>query len=116
MPRQRDEELVRRIGRRVAQARKDRGWTQEQLSEAVGLEPVSLSRLETGDRAMLLSTLASIARVLNVSLGDLVDVAKEPAPLVHSRVELELLRLFAALSDSQKEAMLRFVKEFSATR
>jgi transcriptional regulator with XRE-family HTH domain len=63
MPRQRDQELITGIGRRVAQARRDRGFTQEALAEAVGIEAVTLSRLETGDRALSLSTLASISKV-----------------------------------------------------
>ena len=50
MPRKRDEDLLREVGRRVAQIRRVRGWTQEALAGAVGIEPVTLSRLETGDR------------------------------------------------------------------
>ena len=58
MPRNRDQELLRQIGRRVGQIRADRGLTQEVLAEAVGLEPVTVSRWETGDRALSVSTLA----------------------------------------------------------
>jgi ribosome-binding protein aMBF1 (putative translation factor) len=52
-PRYRKLELVKVIGSRVAEARKARGWTQAALAEAIGIESVSLSRLETGQRALL---------------------------------------------------------------
>ena len=114
MPRQRDEQFIRGIGRRVAQARKDRGWTQEQLAEAVGIEPVTLSRLETGDRALSLSTLSNISKVLDMGIGDLLDVERElPAP-ENSPEEVELLRLFSGLTASQKDVLLRLARELNS--
>ena len=111
MPRQRDQKIITDVGRRVAQARKDRGFTQEQLSEAVGIEAVTLSRLETGDRALSLSTLSSIAKVLDMGIGDLLDVERElPAP-ENSPEEVELLRLFSGLTASQKDVLLRLARE-----
>ena len=116
MPRQRDQQLVRDVGRRVANARKDRGWTQEQLSEAIGIESVTLSRLETGDRALSLSTLSSIAGVLGIPVGDLLDVERDlPAPQ-HNPEEAELLRLFAKLSVSQKDVFIRLARELASQR
>lgn len=113
MPRRRDEELLREVGRRVGQTRRDRGWTQEALAEAVGIEPVTLSRLETGDRALSLTMLAQIADVLGVGLGDLVDVAR-PIPMPAQPPEhAELLRLFAGLPPSAKDVVLRVVRELS---
>ena len=96
MPRHRDTELIRAIGKRVAQARRERGFTQEQVAEVVDLEAVSLSRLETGDRAMSISTLARIASTLQVGVGDLLDTERELPETQHSPEEQELLRIFAA--------------------
>ena len=76
MPRHRDADLVKAIGQRVARARRDRGFTQEQLSEVIGIEPVTLSRLETGHRALSLTTLSRIATALEVDLGDLLDTGR----------------------------------------
>jgi transcriptional regulator with XRE-family HTH domain len=114
MPRQRDQELIKGIGRRVAQARKDRGFTQEALAEAVNIEAVTLSRLETGHRALSLSTLASISKVLDMGIGDLLDSGRElPAP-ENSPEEVELLRLFCGLTDSQRDVLLRLARELGA--
>lgn len=114
MPRQRNENIIQAVGGRVAQARRDRGFTQEQLAEAVGLEPVTLSRWETGHRALSLSTLASIAEVLGVSIGDLLDVTREVPAAAHSPEEAELLRLFGQLTAGQRDALVRVAREFAS--
>ena len=114
MPRQRDQQLVRDVGRRVAQARKDRGFTQGQLSEAVGIEAVTLSRLETGDRALSLSTLANLAGALGVPVGELLDVGRDLPQPDHSPDEVELLRLFSHLSPSQKDVFVRLARELAS--
>ena len=49
-----------------------RGMTQKRLAEAVGINPVYLSQIETGKRAGSLGTVAAIARALEVEPGDLI--------------------------------------------
>ena len=113
MPRQRDQELVRAVGARVAEARRERGFTQEKLSEAIGIEPVTLSRLETGHRALSHSTLASISSTLGVGLGDLLDVERDLPAAEHTPEATELLRLFSGLTASQKDVLLRLARELA---
>lgn len=113
MPRSRDQDLLEEVGRRVGLARRDRGWTQEALAEAIGIEAVTLSRLETGHRALSLTTLSRIGDTLGVSLGDLLDVDRSiPAP-EQSPEEAELLRLFGGLAPSARDAVLRMVRELA---
>ena len=114
MPRRRDKELLQKIGQRVAKARKDRGWTQEALAEAVGIEPVSLSRLETGDRALSLSTLARIAEVVGVGLGDLLDTGRELPDAPHGPDDAEVLRAFQGMSRTRRQLLLRLARELSS--
>ena len=54
---------------RIRQARKEKGWTQEQLAEAMGVDPVQISRWETGKREPQTSTLVKIAAALDTTLG-----------------------------------------------
>ena len=115
MPRTRNPELLQQIGQRVAQARRDRGWTQEQLAETVGVEPVTMSRWETGDRALSLSTLAAIASALEVPLGDLLDVTRDIPAAEHAPEEGELLRLYRGLSESQQDIILRLARDLAST-
>ena len=113
MPRKRSPDLLRTLGRRVAQARMDRGWTQEQLAEAISIEPVSLSRLETGDRALSLTTLGLIADALGLGLGHLVGVEADlPKPDLDPK-ESELLRGFDSLSAARRDLVLRLVRELA---
>ena len=113
MPRTRDQELLREIGRRVGEARTDRGFTQERLAEVVGIEPVTLSRWEAGHRALSLSTLRAIAEALDVGLGDLLDVDRELPKTEHGPNELELLRAFARLTDARRDLVLKIVRELA---
>ena len=115
MPKRRDQGLLRKVGQRVAVARRDRGWTQEQLAEAVGIEPVTLSRWETGDRALSLSTLHAISEALGVGLGDLLDVARDIPASEHAPDETELLRLYRGLPSGQKDIVLRLARDLSTT-
>ena len=114
MPRRRSPELLHVVGRRVAQARTDRGFTQEALAEAIGIEPVSLSRLETGDRALSLTTLGLIADALGLGLGHLVGVESDlPKPDLAPQ-EAELLRGFGKLPAQRRDIILRLVRDLLA--
>lgn len=72
-------ELKLHIGRRVAKARKIRGFTQAKLAELLGCEPEWISQLERGATPSL-DTLWSIAEALHVSLADLVGDSLPVAP------------------------------------
>lgn len=93
----RDIELATVIGRRIAEARRARGWTQAVLAEAVNTETVSLSRYETGARMPSLSTLSALAVTLDVPLSNLIDDGRDlPAPGTSPEVA-KLVRLLDGL-------------------
>ena len=52
--------------------RDHRGMTQKQLAGAAGINPIYLSQIERGRRTGSTRTLAAIAGVLGVDLGDLI--------------------------------------------
>jgi DNA-binding XRE family transcriptional regulator len=62
------EEERRRIGRRIAEIRKDRQMTQSQLAELCGLQQAHIARIETGKYSVGLDTLALIASALNAKI------------------------------------------------
>lgn len=66
-------DIAGRIGKNIAEARKARGRTQADVAEAVGMDTVSLSRIERGVVTAGIPTLDRIARELNVPLGGLFD-------------------------------------------
>ena len=61
------------IGQRIREERKKKGWSQEQLSEAIDVTTVYISRIERGSSQVNLKRLAQISRVLNTSLEYLIE-------------------------------------------
>lgn len=70
-------DLVTRFGLAVQAARRERGWAQDELSEASGLERTYISGLERGRRNPTLATLERIAAALGRPLADLIRAAEE---------------------------------------
>ena len=58
---------------KLAEVRKDKGFTQEQLSEASGVSRVTIARFETGKAQPKLPTLKKLSEALGVPIDDLVD-------------------------------------------
>ena len=59
------------LGRRLRRFRQDRGRTQAEVAEAVGIEPDTIGRLERGLRLPSLAVLAKLAEALGVASIDL---------------------------------------------
>lgn len=65
-----EKKLLTTFGKRIAELRKKRGVTQQQLAEAVGMSVVAIAYLETGKRWAKPGTLIKIAHKLNVRVED----------------------------------------------
>jgi transcriptional regulator with XRE-family HTH domain len=84
----------RLVGKRIQMVRKERGLTQEQLSQLVDLSPNYLSNIETGLKTPKLDTFVEIINALqcdaNSLLADVVDAttAKESGQLSKALAEL----------------------------
>ncbi|HET9006681.1 MAG TPA: XRE family transcriptional regulator [Actinomycetes bacterium] len=74
------------LGERVADARRGKGWTQGQLAARVGLTQASVSRIETGVRAVSSLELAELAEVLGVSVLDLLRTGQRPMLAIAARL------------------------------
>lgn len=59
------------IGRRIRERRNRRGWTQETLAEASGVEPSNISHIERGATKLSLPTLVKIANALEATTDEL---------------------------------------------
>ena len=66
-----EQKLMRAFGRRVAEVRKSKGITQQQLAQDVGMSVVAIAYIETGKRRARLETLNKISKRLNVNISDL---------------------------------------------
>lgn len=66
-----EQKLLKSFGKRLAQVRKSRGVTQQELAERTNMSVVSIAYLETGKRFARLGTLHKIAKTLRVDVAEL---------------------------------------------
>jgi len=57
-----------KIGERIHEARKSRGWSQSDLAEATQLSDVTISKIENRKSGLYMHTLVRIADALDVSV------------------------------------------------
>ena len=63
------------IGERLKRARKEKHLTQEQLAEKIDVSIAFLSRIERGSSQINLKRLSQICEILDVTEGDILNVA-----------------------------------------
>jgi transcriptional regulator with XRE-family HTH domain len=63
-----------RLGRRIRELRKARGWRQIDLAEHAGIGKNHVSELERGQREIGLRTLAAVAQALNTRPSEILRV------------------------------------------
>ncbi|NJM43006.1 MAG: helix-turn-helix transcriptional regulator [Brachymonas sp.] len=106
----REEEIGRalavRLGDRLALRRHERGWTQAELAEKLGVETETISRFERGHAMPSLKRLASLAEILDASTGDLMGATSATA----GDLAIELRQILQPLSPSQRHALLGAVR------
>jgi Zn-dependent peptidase ImmA (M78 family)/transcriptional regulator with XRE-family HTH domain len=74
------------LGQRIADARRARRWTQGELAGRVGLDQTTVSRIETGARAVSSLELAELAEALDVSVLDLLRAGQRPMLAIAARL------------------------------
>lgn len=65
-------------GAKLAQLRRAKGWTQQQLAVAAGVHVMTISAAEREAKEPLLATIEALARALDVPVADLLS---EPEPV-----------------------------------
>jgi len=103
------------LAKRIKVTRKERGLTQEQLANKVGLSWNFIARIETNNATMSLQTLVSLANVLDVSidyllLNDLTMIEQGKRTSTDIFVE-DMLKNF---EDSDKELLVDVINVFKS--
>lgn len=62
-----------RIGRRIRELRKERGWTQQELAERIGLKQKDVCTWENGVRIPTIPSLSKIAKAFGISIFEFWD-------------------------------------------
>lgn len=76
---------------RLVRIRKEQGFTQQSLADAVELHVNQIKRYENGSALPTLDTLVRVAKVLHVSLDDLVFDEHERDPTDELRLKFEAI-------------------------
>ena len=66
-----EQNMMKAFGKRVAEVRKSKGVTQQELAESINMSVAAVAYIETGKRWARLGTLSKIARSLKVDVADL---------------------------------------------
>ena len=76
MEKERAEEVIGNLGRRIAEIREDLGWTQQQAAEILNMPTKNLQKIERGSN-LTVRSLVRLASGFGVSTRSLLD---PPAP------------------------------------
>lgn len=68
--------VTKDVGRRIAELRLGRGWTQEDLAERLRMPLKNLQRIERGLQNLTIKTLVRFATVLGVRTAELFEAPK----------------------------------------
>jgi transcriptional regulator with XRE-family HTH domain len=72
--------IEKKVGQRIAEHRKLAGLTQARLAEQIGVEPETISRLETGSTMPSLAKIAAAAGALGIDLWELFRFRASDSP------------------------------------
>lgn len=94
------EERITDVGKRIAKIREEKGYKQEVFAEMIQCSSVTVSRWETGLRAMKISDLIKIAECLKVSTDYLLGMEQME----------DITDMLAGLNDKEKRIVINTVK------
>ena len=69
------------IGKRIAHLRKEKGLTQEELAQHMGISPQAVSKWENDQTCPDISALPKLARLFDVTVDELLSGKQELAPV-----------------------------------
>jgi transcriptional regulator with XRE-family HTH domain len=109
MPRKRDVDLLTAIGARIRSARRAAGLTQEAVGERLGIQPTTISRIETGSTGPSLRMLADLADICGVPVGRFFAQVP-PTTAAVTDEEHDLVAQWRQLDRSHQAQVLRLMR------
>ncbi len=84
-----DSDIEPLVRARLRSLREAQGWSLDELAARTHLNASTISRIETGKRAISLGLLQSLCRALNADMAELLDVSTDDADVVIRPVRTE---------------------------
>ncbi len=102
------------IGTRISTTRRERGLTQDELADLVGVSRSAVAQWETGRTGQVTGNLSRIADVLEVNVEYLMyGNDKRAAGDVRQGDELALLRLYRECDPEDRQMLLRTARRLA---
>lgn len=76
--------MVKNIGERIETLRKEHNLSQEELSKSLGINRVSLSKIENGDRKLTVDELQGLTKIFGISVDEILN------PELKAKINLHL--------------------------
>jgi transcriptional regulator with XRE-family HTH domain len=109
MPRRTLRPLALRLGANLSRRRKAQGLTQDQVAEILEVEPITISRYETGTALPSLASMSLLAESLGTTMSVLLEESSDDAP--HRPDAERLLGPLSPLSAQDRTWVLKMVDE-----
>jgi transcriptional regulator with XRE-family HTH domain len=105
------------IGGRIRAARREKGWTQQALADAVGVSRSAVAQWETDRAGQVPANLTQMAAALGTSVDWLRRGTEEPTLVeARSRDELAILRLYRKCSTEDRRAVRHMLERLAGGR
>lgn len=101
--------FITELGRRITALRKDAGMTQTQVAQALNVSQQAVQAWEAGQRRIQISILPAVARLLAVSLEDL--LGEEPEKIARKRGPAPKWQQLIEEIDSLPKAKQKMISE-----
>jgi transcriptional regulator with XRE-family HTH domain len=103
------------IGDKIKLLRKEKGWSQDELSEKIGIDGRQISRYENGKFFPSAEVIINIAQVFDVSIDFLLLDGVERKP-IHLRYEsiIRKLQEIDRMTDEDENSLMHFLEAISA--
>ncbi|MED8228443.1 helix-turn-helix domain-containing protein [Escherichia coli] len=101
--------FITELGRRITALRKDAGMTQTQVAQALNVSQQAVQAWEAGRRRIQISILPAVARLLAVSLEDL--LGEEPEKIARKRGPAPKWQQLIEEIDSLPKAKQKMISE-----
>ena len=103
--------FLKSVGRRIAQARMDKGYSQALLAEKTNISVSHLSNIERGRKSLSAEILLRIAEALQVSADGILFT---DIPQVHKEVEQKIDVNLNTCTAREKEFIRKLIKDIGA--
>jgi transcriptional regulator with XRE-family HTH domain len=105
------------IGARIRALRLQKGWTQQQLADALSVTYQQAHKYERGINRVSASRLGDIAAIFDVGPADLLPGSELPTSAgPRERMALEMSRAIAALDEREQAAVMALVRCLTQSR